>query len=1759
MAHAHKKSNSMKRRSLNAPTLKSASGSGFSFEDKVAAFLFCEMLAGKSSLGTEWRIIERIERQAPDWEPFGDLLLTVPNRDGELAKCGCSVKSNRQINSNGCDSDLCAGLWGVVAKPTFDRSLNMLGLFCAELSNDVSRLLNQFCKQAREEDDAHRLDTKITHAKHRKIYESFQNPTNKGDDGLPRRVLARLIPREFDFEDIASKSEAGALALCREVLRSEFATDEKSYDLWNALLTIARELRDVGGSATRERLISKLRSKFDLKDDPSDFAAWASIRKFSQGWMDQIRVTLPGELVLPRIYEASDLCEKLATHNTVHVIGESGSGKSALVKAQALGVATARGESVWLKSGQFNEVLQTVPDFAQVLRRTRRTSALLVFDALEGCYDNAILENIGRTVAKLSEEKQAPWNIVFICQTSDWSRVTRALSKYLVGHSILIERVKCGDLSKEDLALVCKQSASVHRLLLQGHLRRVLGSVKTLDILLSGQLSEERTLVGEADLVDWWWDGQVRGVKNFAAEEGIARLLSKHMADELVTEVSPDAISGPADAVNALIQNRVLRRTQDGRIRFEHDLLADWSRVMHLRSLGPAVFDFMVAHTENPPWLRAIRLLSQHFLERATDLEQWRAVVKSCTAGKSKDNDPPAQNLQVLDAWLEGIAYCAEARNVLDILKPDLFADEGEMLRRFVRRLLHVGTLPDAVVQQRMRQFDANSDDMTGILYRLPIQILWTPLLEFLAANKSEATDCIPVELAELAAMWARLEEYFGFAWPALADVILLNAEKELRREVAGEYRYDRSRGMFGPNNSRVAIYTAALQAASQSPDRAAKLVLKAAGRAPWEEGDVTKKAREGWRGEWHEHSIFSDFYVELPDGSAVPKSWPDGPKRQVSRDFFHAWMESNAALAIYRHRPEASCEATLAFLLDWPKSEIRRGAHGSGMDHYGFTFDADRMYPAFWTKGNFLLFLRENWRPVLEMIARLVNFATDRYEDWWPYEDRVTEITIPASGRAVFWKGNRQVYAWHRYHMNTAQVVTCGLMALEKWFDEQMEANKPITNAIELLYDQGRSLAFAGVLVSIGKRHPNLFTQELKPLLFARELYFHDLRAVRESVGGGYWPADGKVINNLRSDWNQLPGRQTHLKDCCCSWLFENPKLQSVLGEVSNAWRQEAEKLPPDSEERLTALRMAADFDRSLWKEVTMPDGRKGWTCERPVDLQDMKEEERIRRIQHLIMLPYQCSDWLEQGQRFTDAQLESVWQQLQNWTPFEQLDAMKGEKEDASENRDHRHGRAGLLAILLCAGESWLDKHSGRREWLENEVLKILADPPKVQCYGPDEIHDDYESLLARAVVRCWARSPQDVNWRGHVASFVTAYRYRTVLLLFQEALKVRQKLGKAYRELEGFTLAFAVVRKKATQLQFFRTRSKTDAEEIRKWGDKWLPAFAHGKGPKWTEDWSSVETLEKFLHQRSPRPVKSHGRDEVHRRDYGLDMGVILAAFGQFPSLSDAHGSKERAHWLGVCEQMVAAFCRTLPSADKGVSAEAEWHCDHWSADEEIFKIVSRRVFECSQGEHKKLWSPIVRLPFAAHHHICSFLDQLLIETLRTEPPRISELIPIWHDIAEWIFSAPASPKTDWRDKVEVQKHVLFYGSVASLNEEFWMPLVEDLRSWFKKHLDLIAHDAHDQSSFARFLTTKAGDPILVDAIEWLQPAWEVASNWFWESIVEDNAFSQLLEHAWRNRWAEIRRKPAALKAFKLLTLKLAAHHVRIAIEIQQHVGG
>jgi hypothetical protein len=97
--------------------------------------------------------------------------------------------------------------------------------------------------------------------------------------------------------------------------------------------------------------------------------------------------------------------------------------------------------------------------------------------------------------------------------------------------------------------------------------------------------------------------------------------------------------------------------------------------------------------------------------------------------------------------------------------------------------------------------------------------------------------------------------------------------------------------------------------------------------------------------------------------------------------------------------------------------------------------------------------------------------------------------------------------------------------------------------------------------------------------------------------------------------------------------------------------------------------------------------------------------------------------------------------------------------------------------------------------------------------------------------------------------------------------------------------------------------------------------------------------------------------------------------------------------------------------------------------------------------------------------------------------------------------------------------------------------------------------LAGDAHEQSLFLAFFTTKAGRCLVVDALCWFREGWQEASSYFWRTVVEHGSFARLLEFAWREKRSEIRNNADSFVAFKTLTLNLAAHNVPAALAVQE----
>ncbi len=1744
-----------------ALNLKSASGEGYTFEDKVTALLLAEMLVGYQSLGNEFGPLDRVERLALKLNPFDDLLLTTRDKNGAEVQCACSVKSNRQIKTKGCNAELRANFWALLRNPVFSDLQNaQIGLFCSQLNSKVSADIHTLCFQARNENQLldHCLAAKVSSERQRAILDSFSAPDDITKAGSPEQVFSRFIFQEFDFEASVSSKENHAVSLCRQSLRPVTSADLNPEKLWHELQHIAQDLRVSGGSIDRTVLAEKLRPLFSLTDDPLDQAVWVPVKQKTQIWLSEINNALPDGLVLPRKELADAILKNMQPGRISILTGQSGSGKSAALKSLFEHTATDNCEVVWIKAEKCIVLTDETPAFVDTLKRTRKPIGVLVIDALEGCFDPLAFARIASLIQDLNISETSPWSFVLTCQTMELPRIQHQLAGRLP--SILSREaiITCNDLSEEDMSLVFSKHPQVGQIIRKSPaLAPVLRNPKILDLVLRGTITENRSITDEADIANWWWDEQVKGGQAFAIEESVLSDVAERMAETFSSEVVPNSDINHVQALNNLVKTGVLRTTPEGRVRFGHDLFADWTRVRRIHPLETVEATvFLREHIENPLWLRAIRIHSILLLGKAESLPRWKDLVAQCCLSNLKESD--GKDLHLLNTLLEGVIYSRTIDSILNSIETELFENDGRLIRAFIAHLLWVGTKPDTIAIEQISNLGADSvgysaEDL-GRSVRIPIHALWTNVISFLANHTDQAAKLLPVELADIGQLWSKLNGYFRSAgyddlpeWKRLVSLLVSSGEHELRLDIASRFRHDDNH-----RDPRVSIFSTALMAVQLCPDRVRKLALKAAGRIDWDTGDLPETFAPEWIGEWQRYT--SPWGI---DTVTVPvSSWPDGPHRCVSQDFSKAWMQSGTALPFFKEFPEEACEVTLALLIDWPLRHVPDG-RSFQCDHFGFSSDGLEMFPAFWTKGPYILFLRENPICALRLIIRLVDFATERYADWWPYRDSpVRKIEFDVSGKKVVWRGNHQIYAWNRFPMNTSNSIGCALMALERWFDETIKENATEVSAvINQIFEQSHSLAFAGVLVSVGKRHRELFLAELKPLLFIKDLISLDIQTVtKESSFGIGGFNDTRFERKLQAEWLQIPERKQLLRDLCVQWMFQDSRFIPVLKEVSDSWKKEVSCLPTRDEQE-TLLRLAIIFDFASYRAFKMPDGRIAIQCQMPPELDRTEEEKRFLLESDKLTLPFQCYQRIKERQPLSDKQFEEYWQRLLAWKiAFVKSYSQQNDSSIEDRATDPRHAHAGLLALLVCLGEEHLKKNPSRYEEVVNDVRALLSNPPPLFIYSEEDHHDDFEAFMALAVVHLWVENPKSETWRKAVAEYATAYRYRTVWHLYNEAFRLRTSSGTAFYEFEALILAFAVVRQRINLQPPSQRGYKGNKDRQRLVSD-----FAKGKRPAWSDEWDRLGVVDSAL------PAARGDRST-----YRLDMTLLLHTLGHMdsihmascknlPSLSEACDKSERRHWINHVIQMVTALACSMPKSFE----ESASNPLLYEEDRNILCLAAIRLLECSDEERQSILVPLLNSP--VDEVVSALLDGVSLARHHAEPPLMKEFLAVWETIVMSVYKHQTAIR--YADKY--RRHdlwptaLLFHASCIRFAQENEMAtfssLVTGLKpvyQWFINE-KLEMRDTHEISELASFVSTKAGEDIQKDVIHWFECKLSKADARFWKEVSKYDGLPKLLQSFWARDYAMIRHDRTVRKAFTALLTPLVANHNRLALTVQQQL--
>lgn len=1142
----------MTKQEKSAQSLKSASGAGFDYEDQVAAVFLAEMLAGQPSMLTEWGPAHLLQRQAASLEPHGDIVLWFRDPEQQPFRCAISVKSAPAHSAKSFAPELMGDAWQVIQSDAFDTEHDFVALAIPPLGKGFVGKAHELTSRARST-AAGELEASLRGESEKAQFEAFRDPSDLSQN--PVRLLRKMVVRDsFDLLNPVSTARNAAVRLCAEMIEGVDNDGASAGELWGALEEIAAGLRRNGGDANVASVLAELGGRFAFRDSPHDLRQWKLLRRISDDFMQAISHELPGGLRVPRSVLVQQLRDA-TLQGAGTVIGPSGSGKSALVKSWAESGESGSREVVWLTKGSLTRCGMSASELAALLLRTRKQSGILIIDGMEHWHTDVEFAYTLGLIAGLKGD--ARWKVALTCQEQDWERIQKKLT---AGGKVTLSAVPCGQFDEGEVLALQRESQQIATID-RSDLRKIMRLPHMLRVILESSLYADGTSaegISVSNVVQSWWQDKVCGGLPVSPAGTLAKRISVKLADELEVELPEDIADGAEEALLSLIRNGVVRRTAFGTLHFVHDLYADWSRIQHLRPLPPEqLLAFGRTHVEHPPWFRSLTALCRQFLEMDRTPDRWRIFLRGLREAYQQRGEHYGYlrieplDLRLADAALEGLLTCSRLPEVFQELREEFVADDCLVLGRLLLLMKLAGSVPDTFLIQAMQKEATCSDaeqKLVEQIARIPRIDLWEPVIHFLKQERALTVPCLSGQIASIVPMFATLAGYFrgsGYqvpqCWPALAELAVMVGEQELKWEIEDVYRMSSSRLLFAEDTERKDIYAAALMAADVWPERVLKLALKAAGRADWEDGDLPAKFRIQWVGEFV-RDRYADWQVIEPTCA-----WEPGPRRETSRGFSDAWLD-NGAMKTASLKPEIIEEVTMAFLIEWPRRKPPAYGGGSSVEKFGFESQFEKWYPPFWHHGPFLVLLRRSFQHGLSLVVNLVNFATERIAESCPYQDDSThsvELNTPV-GR-VEWKGHSQVFEWNVHSIFTAEGVTCSLMALEKWFLDELAAGKPVTEAIHYLYHHGRSLAFAGLLISVGKAHPELLMSDLSPLLPIREFYIWDQTLSRSMLDGG-WFRDPEIVNRWRQEWRNMPHRSLKLLDLCHQLLLKNEKAKEVL-----------------------------------------------------------------------------------------------------------------------------------------------------------------------------------------------------------------------------------------------------------------------------------------------------------------------------------------------------------------------------------------------------------------------------------------------------------------------------------------------------------------------------------------------------------------------------------------------------------------------------------
>jgi hypothetical protein len=311
-------------------------------------------------------------------------------------------------------------------------------------------------------------------------------------------------------------------------------------------------------------------------------------------------------------------------------------------------------------------------------------------------------------------------------------------------------------------------------------------------------------------------------------------------------------------------------------------------------------------------------------------------------------------------------------------------------------------------------------------------------------------------------------------------------------------------------------------------------------------------------------------------------------------------------------------------------------------------------------------------------------------------------------------------------------------LAALEKWLCGLVDQGADITGRVGHLMRHSDSVAVLGVLINVGKRLPELFWTELKPLLAVGEFYAWDEGRVRNSdysFDGQTWIRSGEMIFELARDWYAAPYRHKNL----IAIVSELCRRDHALGDFVNAavgrWA-----VPENDKERIEFQSRAAQLDyRNYRVSRAAETGEEQAEFVYPANLAAAITgfQQSKRRAREILALPDNCRRFVATPATLPEQQITAI---------AELMAAADGEESVELDEEMVRPARVAAAVLLLLGAKEWLAAKSEVRDRAQAIISAAMDDTSleKDRSHFRYAIAPSYLEFVAYFVFHEWLSTP-------------------------------------------------------------------------------------------------------------------------------------------------------------------------------------------------------------------------------------------------------------------------------------------------------------------------------------------------------------------------------------------------------------------------------